>query len=381
MADAVLRLDPEIVIGVDTLNRAGALCGRLGRKVLVATEHGLYENNLIERLVRILEDAGLETILFDEIPSQATAEAAENAASLARGARCDMVLGFGSQKTLYTARLTSLLAASRQKLFDIMDSGREEETFLPYTAISTAGCDPFIFSDYLVAVDPRDRFAKLIKCPRTHCKAVILDPGISELANSKAGSIAVFDGLCVSLEAYCSVKSSFFSDAILEQAISLYAEIIHSYADNKAADFAAASTHAAMLMAVGSSLSIPGLGTALAYAINGKFPVAKSWCATVLLPYVMEKLVAVRPEKMAKAASIMDNSIESAGTAESANMGIEFVRRCMGQLSVPARLKDFNLSLDRLVPVAEAARNLEFVASSPWTVSTEDAYDLLKQAY
>jgi len=53
----------------------------------------------------------------------------------------------------------------------------------------------------------------------------------------------------------------------------------------------------------------------------------------------------------------------------------------MGQLQVPARLKNFNLSLDRLVPAAEAARNLEFVASSPWTVTSEDAYDLLKQAF
>jgi alcohol dehydrogenase len=53
----------------------------------------------------------------------------------------------------------------------------------------------------------------------------------------------------------------------------------------------------------------------------------------------------------------------------------------MGQLEVPARLKDFNLSLDRLVQVAESARGLEFVAFSPWTVASEDAYDLLKQAF
>jgi alcohol dehydrogenase len=53
----------------------------------------------------------------------------------------------------------------------------------------------------------------------------------------------------------------------------------------------------------------------------------------------------------------------------------------MGVLKVPARLQEFNLPLDRLLPIAEAARKLEFVAYSPWTVSAEDAYDILKQAY
>jgi alcohol dehydrogenase len=95
----------------------------------------------------------------------------------------------------------------------------------------------------------------------------------------------------------------------------------------------------------------------------------------------MEKLVASRPEKMARAAFLMGEATENVSTSEAANMAVDTVRGCMGQLKVPARLKDFNLYLDRLVPAAEAARSMEFVASSPWTVTSEDAYDLLKQAF
>ena len=381
MADIVLKLDPEIVIGLDTVNRAGALCSNLGNKVLFATEQGLYENNLIERMLNVLEEAGLEAILFDEIPAQATAEAAETAASLARGARCDMVIGFGSLKTQYIARLTSILAASSYRLFDLLDGKKEEASFLPYVAVPVAGSDPFLFSDHLVAVDPRDRFVKIVKCPRLLCRIVVLDPGLSELIGGKFAPAAVFDGLCASMEAYCSTKSSFFSDALLEQAITLYGKMMHSYADNMGTDFSGVSVHAGLLMALGASVSSPGIGTALAYALNGKFPVAKSWCATVLLPYVMEKLVASRPGKMAKVASLLGEIPEGTSTADAANLAVDTIRRRMGQLQVPARLKDFDLSLDRLVPVADAARNLEFVASSSWTVTSEDAYDLLKQAY
>ena len=381
MADTVLRLDPEIIVGLDTVNRAGAFCGNIGHKIFLATEQGLYENNLIDRLVKVLEDANLEIIIFDEIPAQATAEVAENAASLARGARCDMIVGFGSYKTQYVARLASILASSRVRLFDLLDGEREDSAFLPYVAIPAFGGDPFLLSDSLVAVDPRDRHAKVIKCPKGLCKLAILDSSLSEPLGGSFAPPTIFDGLCSSLEAYCSTKSSFLSDALLEQAISLYAKTMHSYADNSLTDFSSACVNAALLLSMGISVSAPGIGTALAYAINGKFPVAKSWCATVILPYVMERLIAARPEKMARAAVLMGEVVEGVSKSDAANMTVDLVRRQMGQLAVPARLKDFNLLLDRLVSTAEAARNLDFIAFSPWTVSSEDAYDLLKQAF
>jgi len=399
MADTVLKLDPEIIVGTDTVNRAGTILGKKGSKVLIATEQGLYENNLIDRLTRILEDAGMETILFDDIPIQSTADVAETAASLARGARCDMVVGFGGLKTQYIARLVSILAASRFSLFDLLDGKVEERDFLPFTAIPTSGGDPFLFTDQLIAVDPRDRKVKLVKCPQGLCTAVILDSGLAESLSGQFAPTIAFDGLCLSMEAYCSGKSSFLSDALLEQAITLYSQMMHYYSEshaerrgvslekptisftNQISDLPVASVNAGFLLSLGVSTSAPGLGTALTYAINGKFPVAKSWCATVLLPYVMERLVAARPEKMARVASIMGEVLDGVSMADAANMAIDLVRRKMGQLSVPARLKDFKLSLDRLVSTAEAARNLEFVAFSPWTVTAEDAYDLLKQAF
>jgi alcohol dehydrogenase len=141
------------------------------------------------------------------------------------------------------------------------------------------------------------------------------------------------------------------------------------------------ATNAGLLMTLGCMVSSPGIATALAFALNGRFPVAKSWCSTRLLPYMLEKLVAARPEKLAKIATLMGEPTMGAPVGESANMTVDAIRRRMGILQVPARLKDYNLSLDRLVTTAEAARNLEFVAFSPWTVSVEDAYDLLKQAF
>ncbi|MDR0623850.1 MAG: iron-containing alcohol dehydrogenase [Treponema sp.] len=379
--DISFKLDPEVLIGVDTINRAGTFCARGYDRVLIATEQVLYENQRIERLTGILEDAGVEAIIFDEIPAQATAEVAEAAASLVRGARCSAVIGFGGLKTQAIARLTAILASSDLPVFELLDGHTPEGSAIPYVAVPTTSRDPFLFSNYFIAIDPRDRSVKLVKSPEKLCVAAFIDGGLSESLSGAFAATTAFDGFCVAMEAYCSSRASFFSDALLEHAIAIYSRMMDSYMDNQIFDLVGNATNAGFLIALGNSLSAPGIGTALSYAVNGRFPVAKSWCSTVLLPYILERLVSARPEKLARAAALMGEPVEGVPVSDCANLMVENIRRRMGALKVPARLKEFNLSLDKLVPVAEAARNLEFVAFSPWTVSSEDAFDILKQAF
>jgi len=378
--DISLQLDPNIIIGIDSVTRAGIICGEYNR-ILIITEQVLYENRSIERLTSILEDAGIQSIIFDEIPAQATADVAEAAAMLVQGARCSAIIGFGGLKIQSIARITAMIAKNRTAVFDLMDGIHPKSDFIPYIAIPTTGRDPFLFSRYFIAIDPRDRSVKLVKSPQGLCIAAIIDGSLSESMSGKFASTTAFDGFCVAVEAYCSTKASFLSDALLEQAIVLYTQMMDSYVDNSSFDMVGGSTNAGFLTALGCAVSSPGIGTALAFALNGRFPVAKSWCSTILLPYIMEKLVTARPEKLAKIAALMGEPIMGAPVGESANMAVESIRRRMGILKVPARLKDYNLSLDRLVSTAEAARNLEFVAFSPWTISADDTYDLLKQAF
>jgi alcohol dehydrogenase len=381
LIDISVKLDPEVIIGLDTVNRAGTICGEIGSRALIVTEQVLYENRSIERLTKILEEAGVEAIVFDEIPAQATADVAEAAAVLGQGARCAVVIGFGGLKTLSIARIAAMIIKNRISVFDLLDGNKPPNDFIPYLAVPTTGRDPFLFTNYFIAVDPRDRSVKLVKSPPGLCKAAIVDGGLSESLSGKFASTTAFDGFCVAMEAYCSTRASFLSDALLEQSIVMYSQMMDNFVDNKAIDAVGGATNAGLLMSLGCSVSSPGIGTALAYALNSRFPVAKSWCSTILLPYILEHLVAARPEKLAKIAALIGEPVVGVPVGEAANMAVDAVRRRMGILQVPARFKDYNLELDRLVPVADAARNLEFVAFSPWTVSAEDAYDLLKQAY
>ncbi|MDR3334975.1 MAG: iron-containing alcohol dehydrogenase [Treponema sp.] len=372
MTDITFNLDPEVILGMDTVNRAGTICKAYGSRVLIAVEQRLYENHTIDRLTTILEDSGIETIVFDAIPAQATAEVATKIASLARGSRCSGIIGFGGLTTQWIARLGAISSGS--DLFDILEGKTPEVPFLPYSAIPTTLEDPFLFSSYFIAIDPRDRSVKLIKSPKGLCNAVIIDGTLGESIPEQ--EVFAFDGLCTALEAYCSRKAGILSDVLLEQAIARYARISAGNAEHVAEDF----INAGFFLALGTSVSAPGIGTALAYALNGRFSVAKCRCSTVLLPAIVERLITVRPEKIAKAAALMGME-PGASVADSATLALDAIRRRMEALKVPMSLKEFGLALDRLVPVAEVARNLEFVAFSPWTITTHEVYDMLKLVF
>ncbi|GHU13568.1 hypothetical protein FACS1894161_3660 [Spirochaetia bacterium] len=411
MFDMTFRLDPEIICGVDTINRAGAVCAETGNRAFVVTEKALHENKTIDRLIDILKDAGVEAIVYDEVPVNAAADTAESAAALAQGARCSVVIGFGGLKTQAVARTTAIIARNKLSVFEFLDGARPPENWIPYIAIPTVLRDPFFFLPRFIVVDPRDHLVKLVQSPPGLCKALVLDGSLPEPLQGPVGrGIAAFDGFCTVIEAYCSTRTSVLANALLEQAIVLYGRMMGCGSAEQSAgpvetadpdsflddvelsekpagqgstpqDPAADAVNAGLLLALGCAVSSPGIGTALTYTLDGRFPLNKSFYSTILLPGILEKLVAARPERLARAALLMGEAAQGDPVSEAANKTVQAVRRCQKTLETPAHLKDYNLTLDRLVPVAETAHNLEFVSFSPWTVSTEDAYELLKQGF
>ena len=372
--DISFKFDPELIMGADTLSLAGTICGRYGDRIMIAAGHDL-DPQLIKRLKDILEDARIEAIVFDGIEEQSGVDMAENIVELCRAGHCAAIIGFGGNKTQIIARMAAIMAPMRISSYDLLDGRGFYEKFLPFIAIPTAGLDAFSFTGYFLAADPRDRFVKLIRSPGKLYAAVIVDSNLYQSIRGGEAAASVFEGFSAALEAYCSSNASFLSDALLERSLNFYAQILKKGSNEIDLDTFA---QAGFLASLGTSVSSPGVGAALSFAINARFPVSKHLCSSALLPSITEKLIASRPEKLARVASFLGNTGGAASTADAANSAITGIRACMESFNVQPSLKDFGISLDRLAAVAEAARNLEFVAASPWTVSEEAVFDILK---
>jgi alcohol dehydrogenase class IV len=375
--DISFKVDPEIIIGEDTISLAGTICSRYGERIMIAADQDM-DSQTVNRLKEILVDSRLEAIVFDGIQEDSPVSVAENIVDLACAAHCNVIIGLGGPKAQIIARMAALMAPLRMSAFDLMEGRECMGKFLPFVAIPTTGIDPFTFTEYFVAADPRDRLVKKINSPGNLYAAVILDSALFHFVSGFSAGASVFDGFCSAIEAYCSSKASFLSDALLERALLFYAKLLNGGADGiDVSTF----TQAGFLTALGAAISSPGTGAALSFAVSARFPAVKRLCSAALLPAIAERLVKARPEKMARVASFLGNAGKTASVADAANSVIEGISRCMEAMKVPANLKEYKIPLDRLTAAAEAARNLEFIPNSPWTVTEEDVFDMLKKIF
>ena len=379
--DISFKFDPEVLIGSDTLSMAGTIASRHGSRIMIAADHGLDAQS-VDRLKEILTDSGLEAIIFDGIEESSSVEMSENIVELSRAAHCDAIIGFGGQKTQIIARMAAIMAPMHITAFELLDGRNFGTKFLPLLSIPTEGMSVFSTTDYFIAVDPRSRLVKSIPSPADLYSAVIIDNSLFTFLSDNAAMSFVFEGFFNAAEAYCSARANFISDVLLEKAINFFVKILRGSSSGAANGSNEANTElfaqASFLTALGSSASSPGIGAVLSSAINARASVPRSLCSAALCPVIAERLVSARPEKMSRIASFL-GAPKPASVAEGAASSVEAIKKLMTALNVPATLTEHNIQLDRLTAAAEAARSLDLTANSPWTISEEELFKILKQ--
>jgi alcohol dehydrogenase len=371
--DISFKINPEVLIGADTISMAGTIAARYGSRIMIAADSRL-SSQVVNRLKEILEDSGLKTIVFDGIEEDSSVEMADNIVDLSRAAHCDAIIGFGGVKTQIVTRMAAIMTPMKITSFELLDGRNCQNKFLPLLAIPTEGTDVFTAAEYFLAADPRNKFIKSVYSPNNLYASIIIDCNLISILSDNAAAY-IFEGLFSAVEAYCSSKANFLSDTLLEKAVSSYAKLLKKSAGGINAETFA---QAGMLSSIGSSVSSPGFGAALAMAINARCSIPKHLCSAALFPVIAERLVSARPEKMARVASFL-GAAKAASPADAANAAVETIIRSMTALNVKADLKEYSISLDKMTAAAEAARNLEITANSPWTVSEDEVFKILKQ--
>jgi alcohol dehydrogenase class IV len=382
MHDISFSIPTDVRFGLDVVNRIAAVVGSYGERVLLVTEAILYEGKVIDRIQALFEKKGIQYIVFDEVVPHATSVVVDEGVKLARSARAEIVIGLGGVRTLSVAKCIAMVAPGDVDMDEYLAGVQPTEEPLAYIAIPTTCRDPFLLVDEYLVTDGRDRSAKIGRTQKRITKAVIVDPKLTITLPPKYTATTLMDTLLSAVEGYLSSRSSFLSDTFFLRACELVGRIIGQLVDQP--DDLRVRMNASMaglLTAIGLTMSKSGVGTALAYAINGSFMVPKSWISSIMLPHVMEFYSGIASEKLTRVAGFLGEDVDEAAPVEGAGRAVEAVRRIIGSLGLPTRLRDFDLNLDDMVDIAGIARNFDMMNYLPRSISAEDLYELVKSSY
>jgi alcohol dehydrogenase class IV len=382
MPDVLFHVPTRVVFGPDTINRIGQLVSEYGERVLLVTEAILYEGKVINKVQELLDKKGTPYIVFDEVVPNATSKTAEEGVILARGAHADTVVGLGGIKTLSIAKAIAMTASSRSDIDDFLSGEQPEAEPLAYIEIPTTCRNPLMFVDEYLLADARDRTARIGRAQKGITKAVLMDPKLSLGLPAKYTATTLMDTLLGCVEGLLSSKSNLLSDTFLFKAVEIIGGVVREGLQDS--DEVRMRTHAStagLLLGLGLSMSKPGIGTALAFSINARFFAPKSWVSTILLPYVLEFALNARGDRVTEIARLLGEETEGLAAAEAPGRAVEAVRRIIASLSLPTRLREFDLGLDEMIEIAGVARALDMMNYLPRVVTTEDIYEMIRTAF
>jgi len=379
MDDFHFHSPAEIILGLGVIKRLGLIAAPFGSRALLVTEDILSDSGTPLLVQDLLIKRGIECLIFDEIGTGSTSRAAEKAIAIARGSHAQIVIGLGGIRTLSIAK--SVAGISPVSLFMDNYSGDIEMDAPPlnYIEIPTTCRNPFMLRDDALVIDAKNRKPRILKIRGNFAKVVVIDPELTLSLSEKYVTSTLLDTFLSSVEGYLSKTGSFLSDTIFLKSIGIITSIFQEITRNPDnMELRLSASRAGLLSAFGLSMSSQGLGSAVAYAAGALFMIPKSIISTMMIPYVLEYGNKVSPQKVAKMAPILDQQIDRSSIREASERVVEIMRTKIGLQEIPMRLKDFNLDIEDITAVSDAAASFRMLRNLPSAVSAQEIFEILK---
>lgn len=382
MADLIFKISPDIILGSYTLTRLGQYAKNLGSKFMIIMDPILKDFNLAEKVTQPLTDRKIDFFIYDNFNDGATTKDIENAVILAKQSHIHGIIAAGGEKAINAGCAVAALYNENRSIYDYIDNPGTAADSIPLICIPGTCRAPYAFTNSIPVTDSRSRQVKQLKIKDNACSLMLWDPNLSLTLTENQNTSLSLETLCLACEAYFSQKASFFSDMFCEKSFEL---LSYGMDEKKSLDI---TTPQEILLAQGgcmASLSVstssPGIASLLALAINARYKINRSLAATILFPYVIEEVAKFKADKIEKIARIYGTADEKLSRDEAVQSFTENIRQKIAKANLPVRLKELNLTMEQLATCAEDAGQLDIMTMLPRSMTTDELFELMKQAY
>lgn len=121
MLNFQLQMPTRIVFGKGEVDNVGREASKHGRKILLVTGRGsTKKTGVLDRVLRSLEGAGLEVIVFDRIEPNPRTTTVDEGGELARAEKCDLIVALGGGSAMDAAKGIAAAAVSGRPIYEYM---------------------------------------------------------------------------------------------------------------------------------------------------------------------------------------------------------------------------------------------------------------------
>lgn len=350
----------HIYFGVGELRRLGQAAKSLGKKaLLVAGGNAAKRTGLLDRVQALLQEAEVESILFDKIEPNPRTATVDAGAALARQHACDFVLAVGGGSVMDASKAIAAAAQSGRPIYDYMrgnPSGTGKvlvpvQEALPLMTVPTVAATGSEANNISVLTHWDTHEKSSINGPALYPKIAILDPSITYTVPARVTAEACADIFSHLFESYLiSAEDTHVQEGVSETLIRLVVD--HSLTAIEQPDHEEARSTLLWASTLGiSPFANAGRGAGMPlhgveHPLSGIYDMAHGRGLAILsLPYFKQVILEDRPERLARMGRhCFGVTEEDDWTAAEAT--IEAVKNWYERMGITERLSDFGVTHD-----------------------------------
>ncbi|SHI93895.1 iron-containing alcohol dehydrogenase [Desulfofundulus thermosubterraneus] len=352
------------------------------KRILVVTDQGVRKAGILEKVEKILSDAGIENVVFDDVEPDPGLETIHRCASCFRENKCDLILAVGGGSPIDTAKGARVIVENGGHIRDYAGVNKVPRApVTPLIAIPTTSGTGSEVTTFAVLSDWENRMKITISSPFLAPEVAVVDPLLTMTAPPSVTAASGIDALSHAIETYVSLKAQPPAEALALKAIELIGESLRTaVADGSDKEARTRMSLGSLLAGMAFNNSLLGLTHSIGAALSGHAHVSHGMAIGLLLPYVMEFNAMARMEKFSKIAIALGENVKGLSLREAALRSVKAVRELVKDISLPRRLGDVGVTGDMIEGMAKDAMGHGMLKFNPRAVTEKDIMAILRKA-
>lgn len=366
------------------------------KKIAVITDPGIVQAGLLDRVLHILHNEGLQPLIYDEAMPEPSMSSVLYCFSQVEADQPEAIIALGGGSCIDLAKFTSLLLTYGGHPLDYAGENQVPGNIRPVIAIPTTAGTGSEVSPVAIVTDENTNLKVGISDNHLRPAVALLDPELTLKLPPYITACTGMDALAQAIEAYYAADYRFIdteedliyqgsnplSDHLAEKAIRLISQNLRM-AVHQGHNLEARSNM--LLGSLFSALSFTNSGTsllhALAYPVAEKTKKAHGEIIGLLLPYVMQYNAAACMDKMAKIAEWLGENDPRLSLADKVKRSTDAVFRLLHDLRMPVKLADIGIKKEHIPEIVDKSLTIDrLIRINPRIPRADEVKSLLYRA-
>ncbi len=376
------QIKTQIFYGLNSILKIGEICQQLKlAKVQIITDSGVAKSGALDRILQLLKEGKIQTVVFDEVEANPTVQTTDKANKLFSEEKCNGIIALGGGSPMDVGKSVGVLVTNPGLATDYLGINKVINPGVPVICVPTTAGTAAEITNVAVLSNPEKKIKLGLWSPYVAPTVALLDPVLTLSLPPEPTRDSGLDALTHAIESYISLNAWTPTKALTLKAIELIGRYlrtaVHNGKDLEARD---GMLKASLLAGMGFNNTKLCLVHAITGPLGGFYNLPHGAANAIVLPYAMKFMLPGAISKYSDIAVALGENTQLLSKRQAAEKAVEAIEQLSQDIGLPKGLSVYGVKEADLPRLSKDISGLFLVPLSPRVASADDILAICKDA-